>query len=369
MTPIACYTLERYLVSRSISITWDRSRFLFPARTYIRALLQNKNFSESTISDRSNIALLMYCVSFSQLGKAAQSEQALAGGKGASLVNLTSAGFPVPPGFVILGSAFDHFLSKNCLSDKIDCHIQALKMSTLESSSIALRELIHSSLFPQDLEKEVLASFVALNERFVAVRSSASIEDGPKFAWAGLFETQLNCNQPELVAAVQRCWASLYAPRTLSYSCEQGISLSEVNMAVVVQAMIDSEVAGTAFSSHPVNKDTDLIVIESAFGLGEAVVSGAVTPDLFVYSKTSRSLVESKVVMKERMLYRAEDGATLWRYLMRKEGKTPSLSAEEAGELADLVLKVEAHYGYPVDVEWARATNEWYLLQTRPITV
>jgi len=310
----------------------------------------------------------MHCIPFSDFGALSDESQLRAGGKGRSLAALTSKGFRVPPGFVLIEDAFHVFLSESRIRDKVDLLLAELSAERVESTSNALVQLVLSSPIPDRLAMEITSAFQSLHRPLVAVRSSASVEDGRMLAWAGLFDSFLNCSADNLLRSVKQCWASLYSPRTLSYAREQRVDFRGVSMAIVVQAMVASEVSGTAFSRHPVTKDEDQIVLESAFGLGEAVVSGAVTPDKYVYSKSSGNLLDIKISMKERMLSLGTDGKNEWRYLMRREGKKASLSPDEATELAELVSAIEVSYGHTVDVEWAREGSDWYILQSRPIT-
>lgn len=310
----------------------------------------------------------MRCVSFLELSELSDLEQSRAGGKGRSLAVLTKHGFSVPPGFVVLDEAFREMLSRSGIAERIEKVLTSAFELDLQAAASELQALVLNAPFPEILERELEAAFDTLDASFVAVRSSASVEDGQSLAWAGLFESYLNCSRNEFLSALRKCWASLYSPRTLSYAREHAVDFSEVSMAVVVQSMVASEVAGTAFSRHPVTKDGDQVVLEAAFGLGEAVVSGAVTPDQFIFSKSTSALVDTKIAMKERMLFRGDDGQNEWRYLMRTEGKKQTLSQQEACELATLVSKIEKSYGHPVDVEWARERGRWYILQSRPVT-
>ena len=259
----------------------------------------------------------MRCVSFLELSELPVAQQSRAGGKGSSLAVLTKHGFAVPPGLVILDEAFREMLRESKIGKRVEEVLAAHALPDLEAVSRELQELVLEAPFPTSLESELQTAFESLDVPFVAVRSSASVEDGHTLAWAGLFESYLNCSRHEFLPALKKCWASLYSVRTLSYAREHEVDFSDVSMAVVVQSMVASEVAGTAFSRHPVTKDGDQVVLEAAFGLGEAVVSGAVTPDQFIFSKSMAALVDTKISMKERMLFRGDDGQNEWRYLMR----------------------------------------------------
>jgi len=296
----------------------------------------------------------MYCSTFEKLSET----EPLAGGKARSLALLTQRGFPVPSGFVIRESAFP--LSADDIA-------ASTANAGADLSSELQRKILEKPLAPQ-LEEEIHRSLGSLAGIFFAVRSSASFEDGVSHAWAGIFESCLNCSRAEILPSVRRCWASLFSARAFAYADERGVDLRSSRMAVIIQSMVASEVAGTAFSRHPVTGEADCVVIEAAFGLGEAVVSGAVTPDRYVVDKSDGAVRETVVSNKERMLYRDESGRNAWKYLMRSEAKKASLTAAQASELGALVVRVEALYGFAVDVEWARADGSWCILQARPIT-
>lgn len=247
---------------------------------------------------------------FSALNK---DDAAIAGGKGASLGEMIQAGLPVPPGFVVLTEAFELF----CREGKM----------------------------PTDVSAEILAAFKDLGGGSVAVRSSATSEDAADAAWAGQLETYLNTTEADLLKNVQRCWESLSAPRAKFYRAEKGMTDKKISVAVVVQKMVASDVSGIAFSVHPVTQDRNAMIIEAAPGLGEAIVSGQVIPDSYIVSKEPVEITEKNVVGQEQVL-----------------------PDEKILELAGLIVKIEDHYGFPCDVEWAMQSGKLYILQSRPIT-
>lgn len=305
---------------------------------------------------------------FERLGK---SDAGIAGGKGASLGEMTQAGIPVPPGFVILVDAFEQFLKEADLIQELDAILTTVDkdvMHTVENASEKIQTLIHAAEMPADIAVAIQNSFKSLNAEFVAVRSSATAEDGASAAWAGQLDTYLNTTEEDLLTNVQRCWASLFTPRAIFYRFEKGMHADKVSVAVVVQKMIQSEVSGIAFSVHPVTEDYNQLIIEAGFGLGEAIVSGQVTPDSFVVEKVPHRIVDTNLAYQSKALWRKEDGGNEWRELSEAEGNKPALSDDQVLELSELVLKIESHYMFPCDIEWAFEAGHFFITQSRPIT-
>ncbi|NUB90938.1 phosphoenolpyruvate synthase [Haloterrigena sp. SYSU A121-1] len=293
------------------------------------------------------------------------------GGKGASLGELTGAGLPVPPGFVVTAGTYRSFIEEAEIDEEL---FEAVDVDVDDSSALAdaadrAQELILETPFPDELREEILESYreVGDGEAFVAVRSSATAEDLPDASFAGQQETFLNVTEEALLDRVRECWASLFTQRAIYYRQEQGFDHSAVNIAVVVQQMVDAEKSGVMFTSHPSTGDPTMI-IEAAWGLGEAVVSGAVSPDNYVVEREDRSIdvtVAEKKVMHEKD---EETGETVESEVPQDKRNERVLSDDEIGALMDLGERVEDHYGEPQDVEWAIVEGEVYMLQSRPIT-
>jgi pyruvate,water dikinase len=305
---------------------------------------------------------------FGQIGKG---DAASAGGKGASLGEMTKAGIPVPPGFVILSSAFEHFLEETNLLSEIDTILHSVdqrEMGTVENASAKIQALILNAKMPEDIAATVQDFYKKLDTQFVAVRTSATAEDSASAAWAGQLDSFLNTTEETLLTNVQRCWASLFTPRAIFYRYEKELHKTKISVAVVVQKMVQSEVSGIAFSVHPVTEDYNQLIIEAGFGLGEAIVSGAVTPDSYVIEKEPRRIIDKNVTYQSRALWRAANGGNEWRALSEVEGNKPALSDDQALALANIILKIESHYGFPCDIEWAYEAGTFYITQSRPIT-
>ncbi len=295
---------------------------------------------------------------------------ARAGGKGASLGEMTNAGIPVPPGFVVLASAFDRFLEETDLNVEVAAALKKVNHKDMESVEVAsekLRQLITEAKMPADIGVEIAAAHKKLKSPLVAVRSSATAEDGSVASWAGELETYLNVKQPGVLKAVQRCWSSLFTPRAIFYRFEKKLHKTPVSVAVVVQAMVQSEVSGIAFTVHPVTEDRDQMVIEAAFGLGEAIVGGMVTPDTYVVSKKRLAVMDVNVSEQQFALVKSPRG-NVKKNLTAKAGGKQKLTGVQITELAKACAGIEKHYGKPQDIEWAYAKKKFYITQSRPIT-
>ena len=304
--------------------------------------------------------------------KITRSDASIAGGKGASLGEMTSAGISVPQGFVVLSSAFEKFLENSDLNVEIDSILHSVnhkEMRTVENASEKIKDLILKAKMPQDIKEEITKEFKKLKSQFVAVRSSATAEDSSSAAWAGQLDSFLNTTEKTLLANVQKCWASLFTPRAIFYRFEKGLHNSKISVAVVIQKMIESEVSGIAFSVHPVTQDRNQMIIEAGYGLGEAVVSGQITPDSYVIEKNPRRIIDKNISRQERGIYRKlKEGGNEWQNIPQDKGKKQKLSDEQIMELSELIIQIENHYNSPQDIEWALEKNKFYITQSRPIT-
>ena len=300
----------------------------------------------------------------------------LAGGKGASLGEMTQAGIPVPPGFVLLSDSFDQFLKETDLVQEIDSILEKVKhneIHTVESASGDIKALILSRKMPKDIEVEIKKYFGELNAEFVAVRSSATAEDGQDHSWAGQLESYLNVKEDDVVEKVKHCWASLFTPRAIFYRFEKALHTTKISVAVVIQKMVNSEISGIAFSVHPVTEDKNQLIIEAGFGLGESIVSGSITPDSYVVEKEPRRILDINVSNQDNGLYRSknrsgEHGNNEWKIIPEPKASSQVLTEANVLELSKIILNIEKHYGFPCDVEWAYEASKFYIVQSRPIT-
>jgi len=304
--------------------------------------------------------------------KITKKEVASAGGKGSSLGEMTQAGIHVPPGFVILSTAFNRFIDEAELNVEIHAALDRVNkddISTIDSASEKMQAAILAAAMPKDIENAIADAFKKLNAEFVAVRSSATAEDSSSHAWAGQLDTYLNTTKENLLENVKKCWASLFTSRAIFYRFEKELHNTDISVAVVVQKMIESEVSGVAFSVHPVTQDRNQMIIEAVFGLGEAIVSGTVTPDSYVIEKDTRNLLDTNIGGQKKMLVQKKNEmGNEWKELDERHGNKQKLSTAQISKLAELIAKIEKHYGFPVDVEWALEKGKFYITQSRPIT-
>ncbi len=296
------------------------------------------------------------------------------GGKGRSLSRLANAGFEVPAGFQIPTSVYRSFVAENHLQDRIlELAIPAIHEGTI---SFELASTNIANLFAEhELSTDELSAIVAAYGELagqppVAVRSSANAEDLPDLSFAGQQETFLNVTGGDEVAvAVKRCWASLWTAQAMNYRHEMGIDHRLVAMGVVVQTMVSSDVSGILFTANPVNGDRSEMIVNCSFGLGEAVVSGQVTPDTYVIDRETLAVSETTLGDKAQQI--VADGAqgTRMEDVTEEQQAASSLDEGSLTELAELALRVEQEFdGLPQDIEWAFASGRLWLLQARPIT-
>lgn len=312
----------------------------------------------------------------------------IAGGKGASLGEMTKAKLSVPPGFVILVDTFDRFLEKTDLNVEIASELKKINYKDLNSvdrASNVIRDLIHDALMPEDLEREFLNEFKKLNTKYVAVRSSATAEDSAIASWAGELETYLDTAQINLIENIKKCWSSLFTPRALFYafekeivtvdhqkkirarSCKKLADCYPVGVAVVIQKMVQSEISGISFTVHPVTKDKNQMVIEAGFGLGEAIVGGKITPDTYIISKCDLKILDINIGQQEMMIIRSGAGVKEMDVPKAKQSKQ-KLSKKQIKDIAKICIQIEKHYKFPQDIEWALEKGKFYITQSRPIT-
>ena len=293
------------------------------------------------------------------------------GGKAASLGEMTTADLPVPPAFVVTADTYRSFIEETGIDGDL---FEAVTVETEDSAALAeaaetAQTLITETPIPDDLRAEIFEAFDQIGEQAsVAVRSSATAEDLPGASFAGQQETYLNVTRDRVIDCVRDCWASLFTQRALYYRQEQGFDHRKVDIAVVVQEMVDADKSGVMFTSHP-STGAPVVTIEAAWGLGEAVVSGAVTPDNYVIDRGTGDIREETVAEKKVMHVRdPQTGETAERAVPEDKRDARVLSDAELEELRETGESIEEYYGSPQDVEWAIADDDVYLLQSRPIT-
>jgi len=298
------------------------------------------------------------------------------GGKGANLGEMTRANIPVPPGFIVTASAYFGFLQRTKILDKIRELLKPLDVNDskqLQQVATEIKQVILDATMPPELANEIKEAYIRMGKGLVAVRSSATAEDLPEASFAGQQRTFLNVQgEEDVVAAVQECWASLFEPRAIFYREQQGFDHFKVGLAVPVQKMVESQVSGVMFTIEPVTSDASKIVIEAVFGLGEAVVGGEVTPDLYIIDKEG-SKISSKKIGKQawKLIKNPAAGdrvANIQVPLLPLEQTQQKLADDDIIQLAKLGEQVEGHYQFPQDIEWAKEDDKLFIVQSRPIT-
>jgi pyruvate,water dikinase len=310
-------------------------------------------------------------------GEVDKNDTALVGGKGANLGELTRAGIPVPSGYVVTSEVYFDFLERAGLRPKIEAILTGLDVQNsaeLERVSNEIKALITAAEMPADAAVAIARAYRQMKGLPVAVRSSASAEDLPEASFAGQQSTFLNIQGEEnLLRAVQECWASLFEARAIYYRAEAGFGQLEVGIAVVVQYMVQSERSGVMFTVDPKQGSASRIVIDAIYGLGEAIVSGAVTPDHFIVNKADLEIAKEEVKAQRRQLIRRErarrgEENNVWVDVEPDDQRKPKLTHLQVKDLAAIGRGVEQHYGSPQDIEWAFEGGKFYIVQSRPVT-
>ena len=294
----------------------------------------------------------------------------LAGGKGKNLSIMAKNGLSVPEGFVILSCVFRRFLNQNKIDSKIKNMLRGIRTNDIESLkkiSNKIREIILKGKIPTEIEQKILLNFKALNARYVAVRSSAISEDARRHSWAGELESYLNVTQNNLIRCVKKCWASLYTPRAIFYMLKMGLEREEMDVAVVVQKMVHSEVSGVCFTVDPVLGNKNHIAIESVFGLGVLLVQGKVIPDRYIVDKKTFRILKIRKALQQYMIT-LHKGKNRIISLPKEKIYMQKLSETQIKKLSKICVKIEKIFNCSQDIEWALKERKFYILQSRPIT-
>jgi pyruvate,water dikinase len=307
----------------------------------------------------------------------------IVGGKSSSLGEMTAkTDVPVPYGFATTAYAYRYFIKESGLEEKMRSILSELtdveNSALLRDVSARLRDAIMAEKMPQDLQDAIGAAYVELGKRvgeenpYVAVRSSATAEDLPDASFAGQQDTYLNVQGAEtIIAKVKECYASCFTDRAVYYREKQGFDHIEVALSAVVQMMVFSKTSGVMFTVNVATGDDNNILIEAAFGLGEYVVQGTVTPDNYTISKHDHKIIDCCVNEQDIMLVRKKGGDCEEVQVPEELRKVQTLTDEQILELADYAKKIEKHYGCYMDMEWGvdERTNKIWILQARPETV
>ena len=296
------------------------------------------------------------------------------GGKGDSLARLLRADMPVPGGFHVTTAAYERFVAENDLTSDIRAALEkadASKPDALTKASEKIGDLFLQADMPEEVSRDISEAYAGLDqdEPAVAVRSSATTEDLPSASFAGQQASSLNVRgEDELLEAVRRCWASLWSARSIAYRQRRGFDHDRAALAVVVQRLVPTEVSGILFTANPVSGARDEVVVNAAWGLGEAIAGGLVTPDSFTLDRTTLTVRERKTGRQEVETVLAERGTTE-RPLDRERAAQPTLEDAQLARLAQIGIDIEDLFGTPQDIEWAYdAADRFWVLQARPIT-
>jgi len=311
---------------------------------------------------------------FSEVGR---DDIGLVGGKGANLGELVRASIPVPPGFIVTADTYFHFIHQNALEPvikKLLFNLNVQDSKALQDRAAQIRDRITQAPMPAHIAAEIKQAYRELGGGAVAVRSSATAEDLPEASFAGQQSTFLNVvGEDNVVLAVQACWASLFEGRAIFYREESGYDHLKVGLAVPVQRMVQSEKSGVMFTVEPIASDDTKIVIEAVYGLGEGIVSGEISPDLYIVDKESLQIISKQTVPQDRMIARRPDSdgtygeANAWMPVPAKLVNVPKLTDDEIRKVARVGREVETHYGHHQDIEWAIEGDDFYLTQARPV--
>jgi len=313
-----------------------------------------------------------YIVWFNEVNK---EDIPMVGGKGANLGEMTKAGFPVPPGFIVTSYAYYKFLEEEGLRSDIYQLLTGLDVNNsreLDEAAQKVQKVIIHAKFPKFIAKEILDAYFkmesGIKNPLVAVRSSATAEDLPGASFAGQQSTFLNVSgESNVIEKVKEAWASLFTARAIFYRQTNNFDHLRVGIAVPVQKMIKSDASGIMFTIDPVTNDKNKITIEAIFGLGEMIVQGAVTPDHYEVSKKTDKIVDKQVHVQEKSMIK-RGAINILKKLDKKEGGKQKITDEQIVALAKIGKKIERHYYFPQDTEWAIEGGQIYIVQARPVT-
>src|SRR3989338_9101020 len=308
-----------------------------------------------------------------------------AGGKGSNLGEMFNLGISVPNGFAVTAQTYKNFIERTNIKDKIQGFLVGLDVEDtekLQKISVDIQQLISTTPMPADIAEEIMENYELLGadkrsaqeilqgkEVFVAVRSSATAEDLPGASFAGQQATFLNVKGKEkVVKAVLECWASLFTARAIYYREKQHFDHSKVLISAIVQKMVNSDKSGIMFTVNPATNQENEIVIEAIYGLGEMIVGGEVSPDLYIVDKEKREISTMEIRKQEVGLFRSAYATNEKKNIPKEFQDKQKINVKEIQELARLGKKLEDHYHHPQDIEWAIEKNEILIVQTRAVT-
>ncbi|MBD8499778.1 phosphoenolpyruvate synthase [Paenibacillus arenosi] len=305
------------------------------------------------------------------LEKVSQANRDQVGGKGSNLGELLQAGFPVPPGYCVTTSAYEKLVGQSTLLTSFYKRLDHLNVSDSEEIRRVSKEIrthISELPVPDDIHEAILSKWREFGPEYrYAVRSSATAEDLPTASFAGQQDSFLNVKgEQQLLVAIRQCWASLFTERAIVYRIKHGYAHQAVQLAVVIQRMLEPDVSGVMFTADPVTGNRTITSIDASFGLGEALVSGIVNPDLYQVKKSE--IVKKQISTKLKAVRPLVEGGTVIEAIASEKQNEQVLSDEEVIALAQMGEHIQAHYGTEQDIEWCLVNRQFYILQARPIT-
>lgn len=311
-------------------------------------------------------------IGFSDVGRG---DLLLAGGKGANLGEMVRSGIPIPPGFIVTTESYFHFLRESNLTERISSALAGLdpdNSDQLHEVSSQIKSWISEARMPEDISKKIASAYESQGG-LVAVRSSATAEDLGTASFAGQQQTFLNVQgTDQVIQAVQQCWASLFEPRAIFYRAQRNIDHLSTGIAIVVQRMVQSDTSGVMFTIDPVT-GAKRIMIEAVYGLGESIVSGNVTPDMYLVDRLDFTILHKEIATQTTQLVRDTkqgnfEGANIEVAVPEGKQNMYKISDEDIVKLAKIGRRIEKHYKAPQDIEWAMENGKLYVVQARPIT-
>lgn len=300
------------------------------------------------------------------LEKISSKDSYIAGNKATTLGEIQKLGINVPRGFVVSSQTFDTFLNHNEITSDI-FEILSKQDEDIKTKSNKLKNLILQGTIPVEIEKEIILEYRKNPKRNFIVRSSSLIEDNLKNSWAGQMESFPIASERELIQGIKNCWASAFSQHTLQYRYSSKLRKKPISVAILVQEMLSPQVAGIGFSAHPTTNENQIIFIEAGLGHGKGIVSGKVSPDKYIVNKENNFLHDIYIpTQKKKIVFikGKEKEIILPKYI----GSKKFLSHNEIKKLSQHIKSIENHFGYKVDIEWAKDKTGIYILQTRPIT-
>jgi len=308
-----------------------------------------------------------YTLFFDEISK---KDIALVGGKGANLGEMTNAGFPVPFGFCVTTEGYRRFIEHNNLFDFILEVVKNADFENISKIGLKIRKRINQSEMPKEVAQDIISAIHKTSkDNYYAVRSSATAEDLAFASFAGQQDTYLNVKgESSLLDSIKACWASLFTDRAILYRIQNKIEHEKVYMSVVVQKMVLPKIAGIMFTADPISGHRGIISIDASYGLGEALVSGLVSPDIYKFNKSSLQIESKDIANKKLAIMPLQGGGTKKEDITGEKCTSEVMKDSQIKRLAELGMKIEKHYGCPQDIEWCMEENELYIAQSRPIT-